>query len=251
VLQVSNRLDQYLVDQELAETRSKAQALILAGKVCVNGEVVRKPAARISQQSQVQLKEEIPYVGRGGLKLAAAWDFFSSHLSALVQGGFAMDIGASTGGFTDCLLQKGFSQVYAVDVGYGQLAWKLRQDPRVKVLERKNIRHLEFSEIGQKADLIVIDVSFISILKFIERLPLFLKSKGLILALIKPQFEARREQVGKGGVIRDPQTLKQVVDYAIQKVQEKGFHCLGQFPSPVHGAKGNREVFGLFKANIL
>jgi len=243
------RIDQYLVNQGFADTRSKAYALILAGKVRIKGQVVTKAGILVQQgTTSVEFEQEKnPYVSRGGLKLEAALEFFASHLClGQITHPIAMDIGASTGGFTDCLLQKGFRKVFAIDVSYGQLDWKLRNDQRVVVHEKVNIRHMEFSLIGEPVDLITIDVSFISVLKFLEGLNPFLKPKAKILVLIKPQFEAERKEVGQGGVIRDQALIDQVVVRFIENAKECGFQCLDQFASPVHGAKGNREVFGLF-----
>ena len=240
------RLDEVLVEKGLVENRSKARALILAGKVRLDGEFAQKAGQVVSGLSNIELIEGNRFVGRGGLKLEGALNYFD--LQAWINeitDPIALDIGASTGGFTDCLLQNGIKRVHAIDVGYGQLDWKLRNDPRVKVYEQVNIRYLEPKTLGEKVHLITIDVSFISILKFLKRLPTFLEKNGKILALVKPQFEAKPKEVGKGGVIRDPEIQQEVFQRFLTEAKKQGFEFLGEYPSPVLGAKGNQEIFCL------
>lgn len=232
------RLDRLVVERGLTPARERARALILAGQVLVNGAPETKAGALIPAEAVITLRApDQPYVSRGGLKLAAALDHFKLEVSGLV----ALDVGASTGGFTDCLLQHGAARVYAVDVGYGQLAWRLRQDQRVIVLERTNIRHLPREAIPEEVDLAVVDVSFISLKLVLPRVLLFLRGGGAILALVKPQFEVGRGQVGKGGVVRDPhlqlQALTTIQDFA----QSLGLMAVGSLPSPILGPKGNQE----------
>jgi len=243
----TERLDQLLVARDLVDSRNKAQALILAGKVWVNDQVVHKAGQKFSADVSIEINSGIPYVGRGGLKLAAALEEFQDQLqiAGLPEPRVALDIGASTGGFTDCLLQNGFQRVYAVDVGYNQLDYRLRQDKRVIVLERQNVRKLEAEKIPESVDLIVVDVSFISVLKFIERLPQFLKPEGKILVLVKPQFEAERSEVGKGGIIRDDNLRQEIFDRWVAAVENQKFRVLGKMVSPITGAKGNQEFFCL------
>jgi 23S rRNA (cytidine1920-2'-O)/16S rRNA (cytidine1409-2'-O)-methyltransferase len=198
----------------------------------------------ISADDRIELKGgDIPYVSRGGLKLEGALNEFN--LS--IPGCTCLDVGASTGGFTDCLLQKGAARVYAVDVGYGQMAWKLRQDPRVVVIERTNIRHMPVDMIPEAIDIATIDVSFISLRIVVPATMAFLKTEGLILALIKPQFEVGKDRVGKGGVVRDPKRHDQVIADLSAFFAANGFACLNVIPSPILGPKGNREFFILLQ----
>ncbi|MEW6518627.1 MAG: TlyA family RNA methyltransferase [Thermodesulfobacteriota bacterium] len=231
------RLDKLLLARNLAETRHKAQALIGAGQVLVGGQVLDKAGALIEADALIEIKERCPYVSRGGLKLAKGLDFFQIDPTGMV----CADIGASTGGFTDCLLQRGAAKVYAIDVGYGQLDWKLRQDPRVVVMERTNARHLKAGDLAEPLDLAVIDASFISLKLLLPPLPVFFRARPLILALIKPQFEVGKGKVGKGGVVRD-QLLHQEVQDEISEYA-RGLHLRSQgiTDSPVLGPKGNRE----------
>ncbi|NLI82674.1 MAG: TlyA family RNA methyltransferase [Deltaproteobacteria bacterium] len=232
------RLDKLLVDRGLCPSRERAQALILAARVLVNGQRVAKAGQKVSPVAAVELQgDDIPYVSRGGLKLEHAIREFHLDLQGLV----AMDVGASTGGFTDCLLQHQVKRVYAVDVGYGQLAWKLRQDPRVVVLERANIRHLPTQRVPELIQVAVIDTSFISLRIVIPAVLPFLDSSAVLIALIKPQFEAGRERVGKGGVVRDPAVHEEVCSSIARACEERGFETMGITPSPILGAKGNRE----------
>ncbi|MBW1981563.1 MAG: TlyA family RNA methyltransferase [Deltaproteobacteria bacterium] len=239
------RLDKLLVRRGLAASRQRAQALILAGKVLVDGQRLDKAGQRVAAAVEIKVleSEEDAYVSRGGLKLAAALD----HFGLAVAGLTVMDVGASTGGFTDCLLKRGARRVYAVDVGYGQLAWKLRQDERVVVLERCNVRYLSKDLVPETVDLVTIDVSFISLKKVIPSVTPFSKDGGLLLALIKPQFEVGRSQVGKGGVVRDPELHNKVVAEVSQFCLDLGLQVKGTVESSLLGPKGNREFFLLAK----
>jgi 23S rRNA (cytidine1920-2'-O)/16S rRNA (cytidine1409-2'-O)-methyltransferase len=233
-----HRLDKLLLASQLAPTRQKAQSLIIAGLVRVNGERVDKPGTLVAAESRLEITgDACPYVSRGGLKLAAGLD----HFSIVPEGMVCADVGASTGGFTDCLLQRGATRVYAIDVGYGQLAWKLRQDPRVVVMERTNARKLQPGDIPEPLDLAVIDASFISLKLLVAPLLPFFRTQISILALIKPQFEAGKERVGKGGVIRDPDLHQQVTTEIVDFAAKLGLHSRGVIPSPLLGPKGNRE----------
>jgi 23S rRNA (cytidine1920-2'-O)/16S rRNA (cytidine1409-2'-O)-methyltransferase len=232
------RLDRLLVERGLASARERARALILAGQVLVNGMPVVKVGALVPTEAGITLKSpDMPYVSRGGLKLAAALE----HFEVEVTGKVALDVGASTGGFTDCLLQHGAARVYGVDVGYGQLAWRLRQDSRVVVWERTNIRHLPREAIPEEMDLVVADVSFISLKLVLPKILEFLRPGGAILALVKPQFEVGKGQVGKGGVVRDRQLQLQVVREIQNCAQSLGLSVLGVIPAPILGPKGNQE----------
>lgn len=212
----------------------------MAGRVTVNGQEVDKSGRRVGEEDQIELRgEDLPYVSRGGIKLAGALKTFEIEPERMV----VMDVGASTGGFTDCLLQKGARKVYAVDVGYGQLAWKLRKDPRVVNLERRNIRYLKKEEVGEEVDLIVIDTSFISIEKFMPYLLGFLKGGGEIVSMIKPQFEVGKGEVGKGGVVRDPALHQRVIERVSEFSRGLGLRILGIAESPLLGPKGNKEFF--------
>ena len=234
------RLDVLLVERGLAESRQRAAALILAGKVRVEGRKASKAGQRVAPDIEVEVHDpgEV-YVSRGGFKLASALDTFSLQVAGLVS----MDVGASTGGFTDCLLRRGAQKVYAIDVGYGQLAWQLRQDSRVVVLERCNVRYLNREQVPESVDLAVIDASFISLKKIIPKVLEFLKSSGQLLALIKPQFEVGRNQVGKGGVVRDPKLHSQVVEELEDFCRSQGLEVEGVLESSLLGPKGNREFF--------
>ncbi len=235
---VKVRLDRLLAERGFAESREKAQALIFAGQVLVQGQKIDKAGALVPQDADIRiLGEALPYVSRGGLKLERALEEFR----VSVGGKVALDIGASTGGFTDCLLQKGCAKVYAVDVGYGQIAWKLRQNPRVVVIERTNIRAMEPSVIPELVDMAVIDVSFISLEKVIPAVLKFLKPESEIVALIKPQFEVGKESVGKGGVVRDETARSAAVERVVQFVRGLGLNVQGVIPSPITGQDGNVE----------
>ncbi len=240
------RLDQILFDRGLAESRERARALILAGKVLVGGKRVEKPGTSVAPDAPVQVESpDHPYVSRGGVKLAAVLAAFPS-LS--VEGSVAADIGASTGGFTDCLLQHGAARVYAVDVGYGQLHARLRSDPRVVLRERMNVRYMGLDDLAGPreaggVDLATVDVSFISLTLVLPAVHGFLKLGGWAVALVKPQFEAGRKFVEKGGVVRDPAAIREAVDKVARKARELGFGIIGEVPSPIPGPAGNREVF--------
>lgn len=233
----TERLDQLVVERGLAESRTRAQALILAGQVVVNDQRVDKPGTRVPRDAELRLKGEVlPYVSRGGLKLAAALEHFRLDATGLT----CADIGASTGGFTDCLLQRGAARVHAIDVGYGQLHEKLRADPRVISRERVNARHLTHEDLPETVGAMVIDVSFIS-LKLV--LPSVLpKLDGWLVALVKPQFEAGREGVEKGGVVRDPQVRAAAIEGVRAFVAEQGLDVLGVIDSPTPGPAGNVEA---------
>ena len=226
------RLDRLLLE--------KARALIYSGMVRVNQIPIAKPGKTVDSNLPVEVRQaEHPYVSRGGVKLEKALESFRIE----VKDRIALDIGASTGGFSHCLLLRGIKRVYAIDVGYGQLAWEIRQDPRVKVMERKNARFLTPTDIGEPADFIVIDTSFISLKLIIPPLVPILKDQGEIVALIKPQFEVGKGKVGKGGVVRNDEDRKTVVENLIHFCNEIGFSVLGTIESPIQGAKGNREFF--------
>jgi len=233
------RLDRAMVERGICPSRQKAQALIMAGAVRVEGRRARKAGEMVREDASISLVEDIPYVSRGGLKLQAALD----HFGVDVQGKVVMDVGASTGGFTDCLLQRGAKKVYAVDVGYGQLAWKLQKDSRVINLQRRNIRYLKREEVAEEVDLITIDTSFISLRLVIPPALSFLRGSGEILALIKPQFEVGRGEVGKGGVVRDPEKHREVIEGIWAFAQGIGLRPVGVMESPLLGPKGNREFF--------
>jgi 23S rRNA (cytidine1920-2'-O)/16S rRNA (cytidine1409-2'-O)-methyltransferase len=232
------RLDKLMVERGLAQSRERARSLILAGRVLVGDLVVDKPGTPVRSNLQIRLKgEDIPYVSRGGLKMARALEVFAVQ----VAGRIAIDVGASTGGFTDCLLQHGAALVYAVDVGYGQLAWKLRQDPRVVNMERTNIRHLQPGQLSRKPSLAVIDASFISLEKVLPATLALLADQAEIIALIKPQFEVGRGEVGKGGVVRDAAKHAAVIERIRLLAASLDCQVLGETESPILGPKGNRE----------
>lgn len=227
-----------MVQRGLTESREKAKAIIMAGLVEADNVRIDKPGHLTPEDASLNIKKPYPpYVSRGGLKLEAALDQFSMD----VQGKTLLDIGASTGGFTDCLLQRGAQRVIAVDVGYGQLHWKLRQDPRVKVLEKRNIRYLTPAELDEEADGATIDVSFISLSLVIPPVTALLKNDAFIIALIKPQFEVQKGQVGKGGVVRDPALHEEVVRNLSRFFESAGWDINGTMASPLLGPKGNRE----------
>jgi 23S rRNA (cytidine1920-2'-O)/16S rRNA (cytidine1409-2'-O)-methyltransferase len=233
------RLDVMILRQGLAESRERASSQIMSGIVYVNGTKVDKPGTRISADSRIEIRgNAIPYVSRGGLKLEKALREFNLD----IKGAVAIDIGASTGGFTDCMLQNGAVKVYAIDVGYGQLAWKLRTDNRVVCMERTNIRYVTPEAIDEFADFASIDVSFISLTKVLPAVIKLMKEKGRIVCLIKPQFEAGREKVGKKGVVRDKQVHIQVIDSIITFCRnEISLSVMGLSYSPIKGPEGNIE----------
>lgn len=231
-------MDQLLIQRGLAESRERAKAMVMGDLVQVNGFPVDKPGRLIPvSASIVTNKASPPYASRGGLKLEEALN----HFPVIIKGQALLDVGASTGGFTDCLLKHGAHKVIAVDVGYGQLDWGLRKDHRVKVLERTNIRYLKPCDIEETIDGAVIDVSFISLRLVVPPVSDLLRKHAFIIALIKPQFEVGKGQVGKGGVVRDPQLHQQVVDGLCDFFKDSGWTVMGHIPSPLLGPKGNRE----------
>ncbi len=233
------RLDVLVVERGLAESRTKAQALILAGQVVVDDQRVDKPGALVPVEAELRLKGEVlPYVSRGGLKLKAALERFGLD----VRGKVAADIGASTGGFTDCLLQEGATRVHAIDVGYGQLHEKLRTDARVRSRERVNARYLTDEDLPEPVDVVVIDVSFISLTQVLPAVLPFLKRGGLLVALVKPQFEVGPNKVGKGGVVKDPAARQEAIDSVSAFVREQGLVVRGVMDSTVPGPAGNIEA---------
>lgn len=235
-----NRLDRLLVERGLAESRQKAQAMILAGQVMVDEQKVEKCGTTISAEASLRiLGETLPYVGRAGVKLEAALD----HFGIDPEGKMCLDIGASTGGFTDCLLQRGAARVFAVDAGTNQLDWKLRHDARVTVMEKTNARYLSFDQIGALMALVTMDVSFISSTLILGVLPPLLVQGADLLVLVKPQFEVGPDQVGKGGVVRDPQLHEEAVAKVARKTSELGLKEMGRVESVLPGAAGNREFF--------
>lgn len=233
------RLDVLLVEQGYADSRTKAQAIIMSGTVYVEGQKADKPGVSYEEHVSIEVRgATCPYVSRGGLKLEKALRDFGVDPAGYV----CSDSGASTGGFTDCLLQKGASKVFAIDVGYGQLDWKIRSDPRVVVMERTNVRYVTPEQLGEPLDLSVVDVSFISLKIVLPVIQTFLKPGcGQVLCLIKPQFEAGKEKVGKKGVVRDPAVHKEVLDNFVELVNASGFTILGLTFSPVKGPEGNIE----------
>lgn len=240
-MKIKKRLDVLLTEQMYADTRSKAQAIIMAGQVYVNGQKADKPGTAYEENVQIEVRGvTCPYVSRGGLKLEKALRDFGVKPDGFV----CSDSGASTGGFTDCLLQQGAKKVFAIDVGYGQLDWKIRSDERVVVMERTNIRYVTPEDLGEPLDLSVIDVSFISLKIVLPAIKALLKPTGQVLCLIKPQFEAGKEKVGKKGVVREPEIHKEVLDAFVQTVTELGFTILGLTFSPVKGPEGNIEFLG-------
>lgn len=234
------RLDALLTNMGLVESRNRAQALIIAGKVRVDGQIMTKPGTQVFSTAAITLEPDLPYVSRGGLKLAAALAAFDFDPT----GAICADVGASTGGFTDVLLQRGAARVYTIDVGYGQLAWKLRQDERVVVMERTNARYLE--NLPEPVSLVTVDVSFISLKLILPVVKKWLATPGYIIALVKPQFEAGRNQVGKGGVVRDRAVHRQVLVNIISFTASIELNPLGLILSPITGPAGNHEFLACF-----
>lgn len=240
-MKIKKRLDVLLAERGHADNRTKAQAIIMSGLVYVNGQKADKPGVSYEETVDIEVRTGgCPYVSRGGLKLEKALRDFGVDPTGFV----CSDSGASTGGFTDCLLQQGASKVFAIDVGYGQLDWKIRSDPRVVVMERTNVRYVTPEQLGEPLDLSVVDVSFISLKIVLPVIKTFLKPTGQVLCLIKPQFEAGKEKVGKKGVVRDPQTHKEVLDGFVALANELDFKILGLTFSPVKGPEGNIEFLG-------
>jgi len=233
------RIDLLLVDRGLCASRTEAQRLIMAGEVRVDEQVVSKAGTLVSTQAAITVDQGLPFVSRGGFKLEAALDAFE----IAVEHQVVADVGASTGGFTDCLLQRGARRVYAIDVGYGQLAWPLRSDERVIVMERTNVRHLR--ELPEPIHLATVDVSFISLTLVLPRIRDWLVPGGAVIALIKPQFEAGRTQVGKGGVVRDPSIHRQVLHHILTWAGQNGLPPQGLIRSPITGPAGNVEFLAL------
>jgi 23S rRNA (cytidine1920-2'-O)/16S rRNA (cytidine1409-2'-O)-methyltransferase len=235
------RIDQLLVDRGLAPSRARAQAFVLAGVVFVDGARADKPGAAVAEDANVEVRGgDHPFVSRGGVKLAGALDTFAID----VHGLRCLDVGASTGGFTDCLLQRGAASVIAVDVGYGQLAYKLRVDPRVSVMERTNARALTLEAIGEPVDLTVVDASFIGLEPLVPAIHRTLRDGGAIVALVKPQFEVGRDEASRGkGVVRDPGARLAAIDQAVAAVARGGFEVLARCDSSLAGPKGNLEAF--------
>ncbi len=237
------RIDKLLVERGLTGSRERARGLIMSGAVWVGEQRIDKPGTLVSVGSTVEIRgTDIPFVSRGGLKLDAAL----THWAIDVRGLIAVDVGASTGGFTDCLLQRGAQQVYAIDVGYGQFAWKLRQNNRVELFERANIRNFDPRRLSHPADLAVVDVSFISLRLVLPVVVKLVRPQGIILALVKPQFEVGKGEVGKGGVVRHPEQRRAVVETTQAFGNSLGLVCHGDFLSPLPGPKGNRESFLYF-----
>ena len=240
-MKIKKRLDVLLTELGYADSRTKAQAIIMAGQVYVDGQKADKPGISYEETASIEVRgESCPYVSRGGLKLEKALRDFG----VKPEGFVCSDSGASTGGFTDCLLQQGAKKVFAIDVGYGQLDWKIRSDERVVVMERTNIRYVTPEQLGEPLDLSVIDVSFISLKIVLPAIKALLKADGQVLCLIKPQFEAGREKVGKKGVVREPETHKEVLDNFVALANELNFTILGLTFSPVKGPEGNIEFLG-------
>lgn len=242
------RLDLLLVEKGIFASREKARAAIMEGRIQVDGKVIDKAGTNVDVEAQiVKTGKEHPYVSRGGLKLEKAIKFFKINLNNKV----VLDVGASTGGFTHCVLLNGASKVFAVDVGYGQLAWELRQDPRVVSLERFNVRYLTPDKLGQLVDISTIDVSFISLKKVLPAVISCLKTDGEIIALIKPQFEAGKDKIGKKGVVRDPEVHKDVVNSIITDCQKFKLYPAGLTYSPIKGPEGNIEYLIWLKKSFL
>jgi 23S rRNA (cytidine1920-2'-O)/16S rRNA (cytidine1409-2'-O)-methyltransferase len=239
------RIDKLLVDRGLADSRTKAQALVMAGAVLVDEQLIHKPSELFSHEANIRIKESATqrYVSRGGIKLEAALREFSVDVNDLV----CLDVGASTGGFTDCLLQHGARRVVALDVGHNQLDWKIRNDPRVAVREEVNARHLAPEDFEETFDLVTIDVSFISLTKIFPAAVPLLKNNGRIIALIKPQFEVGKGEVGKGGIVKDPSQHQRVIDEVNTFAQSLGLNVISVIASPITGADGNLEFLALYE----
>jgi 23S rRNA (cytidine1920-2'-O)/16S rRNA (cytidine1409-2'-O)-methyltransferase len=240
------RIDKLLVDRGLVDSRTKAQALVMAGAVLIDEQLVNKPSQLFPHDANIRIKDNATqrYVSRGGIKLEAALREFKLD----VRGWVCLDVGASTGGFTDCLLQHGAKRVVALDVGHNQLDWKIRKDPRVEVREEVNARHLLPGDFDEKFDLVTIDVSFISLTKILPAVAPLLTTKGRIVALIKPQFEVGKGEVGKGGIVRDPALHQRVINEVNTAAESLGLKVDGTIESPIKGADGNAEFLVLYWA---
>jgi 23S rRNA (cytidine1920-2'-O)/16S rRNA (cytidine1409-2'-O)-methyltransferase len=240
------RIDKLLVDRGLVDSRTKAQALVMAGAVLIDEQLVNKPSELFPHDANIRIKDNATqrYVSRGGIKLEAALREFKLD----VRGWVCLDVGASTGGFTDCLLQHGAKRVVALDVGHNQLDWKIRKDPRVEVREEVNARHLLPGDFDEKFDLVTIDVSFISLTKILPAVAPLLTTKGRIVALIKPQFEVGKGEVGKGGIVRDPALHQRVINEVNTAAESLGLKVDGTIESPIKGADGNAEFLVLYWA---
>jgi len=238
------RIDKLLVDRGLVDSRTKAQALVMAGAVLIDEQLVNKPSELFPHDANIRIKDNATqrYVSRGGIKLEAALREFKLDVRAWV----CLDVGASTGGFTDCLLQHGAKRVVALDVGHNQLDWKIRKDPRVEVREEVNARHLAPGDFDEKFDLVTIDVSFISLTKILPAVAPLLTTKGRIVALIKPQFEVGKGEVGKGGIVRDPALHQRVINEVNTAAESLGLKVDGMIESPIKGADGNAEFLVLY-----
>ena len=238
---IKKRLDQLVHEQQPQYSKTQIQSWIMQGKVKVDGQIITKPGTMLDEAVALAYDIQEPkFVSRAGFKLEKALDHFGIDVTGFV----VMDAGLSTGGFTDCLLQHGAAKVYGVDVGYGQVAEKIRKDPRVMLMERTNLR--EVRDLGQLVDLVTLDLSFISVLKVMEAVCAVLKPHGKLLVLIKPQFEARKEDVGARGIIKDERVHKQVIERVTLGLKEDGFACMGVIESPIEGATGNKEFLGYF-----
>src|SRR2546421_49665 len=243
------RIDKLLVDQGLADSRTRAQAMVMAGSVLVDEQLVDKPSVKFPTNAKIRIKgrsEAERYVSRGGVKLTSALREFAIDVSGLT----CLDVGASTGGFTDCLLQHGASKVVAIDVGHNQIDWKLRNDPRVELREGVNARYLSLSDFDAQFDLATIDVAFISAMKILPAVVPLLADPGKIITLIKPQFEVGKGEVGKGGIVKDPAQHRRVVAEVNRAAQRLGLLVAGVIESPIHGAEGNAEFLALYEMTI-
>lgn len=239
------RIDKLLLDRGLADSRTKAQALVMAGAVLVDEQLIHKPSELFSHDANIRIKESATqrYVSRGGIKLEAALREFTIDVNGLV----CLDVGASTGGFTDCLLQHGAQRVVALDVGHNQLDWKIRNDPRVEVREEVNARHLAPADFAERFGLLTIDVSFISLVKILPAVVPLLMNRGHIIALIKPQFEVGKDEVGKGGIVKDPLQHQRVIREVNAFAQSLGLNVISVIESPITGADGNVEFLALYE----
>ncbi len=241
-MKIKKRLDQLVQEKASAYSRRQIQSWIMQGKVLVDGKPITKPGAQVAEGTPITLTIEEPkFVGRAGFKLEKALDHFNVDPTGLV----VLDAGLSTGGFADCLLQRGAKKIYGVDVGYGQVHEKIRQDPRVFVMERTNLRELR--TVGELVDLITLDLSFISVLKVMDAVSAMLKPDGKLIVLIKPQFEAERHEVGKGGIIKDPAIHEKVLKKVPEGIEEHGFNLVGIVESPILGTEGNKEFLAYFE----